>query len=144
MAAPSQSQSGSKAPAEAGELQLIKDIRAIEHSMDSPHTMGELIRAHTASGSAALDKHQPNRGASDFDLDFSENPTPTGGSDTEDGPDRRQEQQWGEAGFKRFNEQAVKSLARVSPNKVTGFINPMYSNQDGKGGVYEQNPIFEM
>lgn len=128
-------QSIRKEPSGRQEAKLLKDIHALElGSCNSPHIEGDLIRAHTAS--TALPENVQTA-AEDSESDLSMSPADGGYNFQEENSSK-----WATRSFKQDKETLVEQLNRTSPNKVTGFINPIYSNQDGKG--LEQNPIFEM
>ena len=122
-------------PSGSHEKRLLKDLHDLNlGSCNSPHPEGDLIRAHTSSMALPDPVQNP---AEDSDSDLSMSPADIGyDSEAEDS------KKWASRSFRQAKESLAEQLNRTSPNKVMGFINPIYSNQDGRG--LEQNPTFEM
>ena len=123
--------------------ELIHNIKGLDSGSNSPHIKGDLIPAHTA---ATLEPLQLQPAADGSYSDFTASPIDSGyGSDDAPG-EPADTVQWSAQVEREPDEDLLaKQFHDPSPHMVTGFVNPMYSNQQAKGGpAFEANPVFEM
>lgn len=104
---------------------------------NSPNAGDDLIRAHTLS-----DQLPPP--ADTAASDFSTSPVDSGYVSEDTPVEDLSSTKWSKQHHMKQTDLS-EHMQGTSPNRVTGYVNPMFSSQSAKGiPTFEENPIFEM